>query len=61
MSCYSRYLKYILSEAGIDVTQSNKKQLDQTIHNTVGITYEDCPAIWKKLKQEIVSNEQNKQ
>lgn len=58
MSCYFRHLKDILSEAGIEVTPSNKKQIDQTIHNIVGVTYKDCPATWKRLKQEIVNDKQ---
>lgn len=57
MSCYFRHLKDILAEAGIEVTPSNKKQIDRAIHNIVEVTYKDCPTAWKKLKQEIVGDE----
>lgn len=61
MSCYFRHLKDILNEAGIEVTPSNKKQIDRLIHNILGVTYKDCPATWKRLKQEIIGNEQKQQ
>jgi len=60
MSCYFRHLKDILSEAGIEVTPSNKKQIDQAIHDIVEITYKDCPATWQKLKREIVADKQKR-
>ena len=61
MTCYFRHLKDILNEAGIEVTASNKKQIDRIIHEIAGVTYKDCSATWKRLKQEIVANEQKKQ
>jgi len=61
MSCYFRHLKDILNEAGIEVTPSNRKQIDRIMHNILGVTYKDCPATWKRLKQEIVGNEQKQQ
>ena len=61
MSCYFRHLKDMLSEAGIEVNPSNRKQIDRAIHDIVGITYKDCPATWKKLKQEIIGDEQKRQ
>ena len=61
MSCYFRHLKDILNEAGIEVTPSNRKQIDRIIHNILGVTYKDCPATWKRLKQEIAGNEQKQQ
>jgi len=60
MSCYFRHIKGILDEAGIEVSPSNKKQLDQAIHQIVGIGYKDCPHTWKKLKQEITGDEQKR-
>ena len=58
MSCYFRHLKVIFEQAGVKVTPSNKKQIDQAIHQIVGVTYKDCPQAWKKLKQEIIGDEQ---
>ena len=58
MSCYFRHMKGILDEAGIEVTPSNKKEIDQAFHQIVGVTYRDCPTTWKRLKQELASDEQ---
>ena len=57
MSCYLRHMKDVLSEAGIEVTVANKKQVDQALHRIVGVTYKDCPAAWKALKNEILTDE----
>ena len=43
-----------------NVTSGNKKQVDRAIHDMVGVTYKDCPTTWKKLKQEIVGDEQKR-
>ena len=61
MSCYFRHLKDILDVAGIEVTASNKKELDQAFHQAVGVTYKDCPATWKRLKQELPGDERKRQ
>ena len=60
MSCYFRHLKDILSEAGIEVTPSNNKRIDQAIHAIVEVAYKDCPATWKRLKREILGDEQKR-
>jgi len=60
MSCYFRNLKDVFEEAGIEVTASNKKQVDQAIHRIVDTEYKNCPVTWKKLKQEILSDEQKR-
>lgn len=60
MSCYFRHIKDILNEASIEVTSSNKKQLDQAIHDIVGVPYKDCPTAWRKLKEQIVSDEKKR-
>jgi len=60
MSCYFRHIKNVLDEAGIVVTPSNKKQIDQAIHQMVGVTYKACPAAWKGLKQQIIGDEQKR-
>jgi len=61
MSCYFRHLKDILNEVGIEGTSSNKKEIDQAIHQIVGVDYKDCPAAWKRLKQELSDDEQKRQ
>ncbi len=61
MSCYFRHLKDILNQAGIAVTPANKKQIDQAIHQIVGVNYKDCPATWKALKQQVLSDDRKRQ
>jgi len=61
MSCYFRHLKDILDEAGIKVTPANRKQIDQAIHQIVGVTYKHCPETWKRLKQQLTGDEQKRQ
>ena len=61
MSCYFRHLADILNQAGIQVTPGNKKQIDQAFHQIAGVTYKDCPATWKRLKQEIMADEKKRQ
>lgn len=60
MSCYFRQLKDIFDEAGIEVNASNKKQIDQAIHQIVGTNYKDCPGTGQKLKQQIMTDEQKR-
>ena len=61
MSCYFRHLKDILQEAGIEVTRSNKKEIDRAFHQIVGTIYKDCPTTWRRLKQELADNGQKRQ
>ena len=60
MSCYFRHIKDILNEAGIEVSLSNKKQLDSVIHDIVEVPYKDCPTAWRKLKEQIVGDEKKR-
>ena len=60
MSCYFRHIKNILDEAGIEVVPSNKKEIDQAFHQIVGVTYKDCPTTWKRLKRELIHDEQKR-
>ena len=61
MSCYFRHLKDIFAEAGLEVTSSNRKQVDQAIHQIVGATYKDCLDTWRRIKQGIMADEQKRQ
>ena len=60
MSCYFRHIKGILDEVGIGISPSNKKQVDQAIHDIAGIQYKDCPAAWKSLKRMIAEDDGNR-
>ena len=61
MSCYLRHIKDILDEAGIAITPANRKQIDQTIHQAVGVAYKSCPTTWKKIKEEIKDDKEKRQ
>ena len=50
MSCYFRHMKDIIEEAGIQVTQENKKDLDRILHQLVGVEYKSCSPTWKGIK-----------
>ena len=60
MSCYFRHIKEIMDEAGVEVTPETKKQIDQAIHEAVGVNYKDCPAVWKRLKERLAGDEQER-
>ena len=60
MSCYFRQLKYILAEAGVEVTPGNRKEIDQAIHKVVGVEYKDCPVAWRALKQQMMGDGQKR-
>ena len=61
MSCYLRHMTDIIDEAGIGISRENRKQVDQAIHQIVGVTYKDCPETWKRLKQQLTGDEQKRQ
>ena len=61
MSCYFRHIKDVLSEAGIEVTPANKKQVDRALHDIVGVEYKDCPATWKVLKQHLADKHKKRE
>ncbi len=61
MPCYFRHIKDILVEAGIEVTPDNRKQIDQVIHQIVGVADKECLETWKRLKEQIIGNEQKRQ
>jgi len=60
VSCYLRHIKDILDEAGIAITPANRKQIDQAIHQAVGVAYKSCPTTWKKIKEEIKGDEEKR-
>jgi hypothetical protein len=57
VSCYFRHMKDVLDEAGIVVTPANRKQVDQAVHQAVGVAYKDCPTTWRKVRQDITGDE----
>jgi hypothetical protein len=53
-------MKDIFEEAGIILSPSNKKQIDQAFHQILGVSYKDCSATWKQLKQTMLADEQKR-
>ena len=52
VSCYFRYIKDVLKEAGIVVSPQNKKAIDQAIHQMVNVKYKKCmPDCWGEVKK----------
>jgi len=51
-------MKELFSEAGIKVTDENKKKLDQHIHNLVDVDYKNCSETWKAIKNRIETDEE---
>jgi len=58
VTCYFRHLQEIFKKAGIKVTSENKKELDEIIHNIVGVEYKNCPATWREVKKQMTENEE---
>lgn len=57
MSCYFRYIKDVFAEAGIEVTDKNKKAVDQAIHRMVRVQYKKCmPDCWGEVKKLLQSD-----
>ncbi len=57
VTCYFRHLGEVFKKAGIEVTPTNKKQLDRVIHQIVGTEYKDCPSTWKEVKKRLAKGE----
>ena len=53
MSCYFRHMKDVLEDAGVEVTQENKKEIDRIIHGMVDVEYKNCSPTWKGVKEHI--------
>jgi hypothetical protein len=58
LTCYFRHLRDFFDKAGIKVTKENKKQIDQFIHDIMGVKYKNCPATWKEVKKHIAEDEE---
>jgi hypothetical protein len=57
MTCYFRHLKEVFNEAGIEVTRENRKEVDKAIHEIVGVSYPNCPAAWRQVKNRLAQDE----
>ncbi len=57
MSCYLRHLKNVPGGVGIQITPGNRRQIDRAVHEIIGVSYKDCPATWRRLKEDILNDE----
>lgn len=60
MSCYLHRLKDLLDEAGIEVKAGNRKQIDQAIHQIVGVAYKNCPTAWEQVKERLENEDKRR-
>jgi hypothetical protein len=58
MSCYLRHMKDVLEEAGVEITDRNKKDIDRIIHGMMDVEYKDCSPTWKKVREHITQDPQ---
>ena len=60
MSCHFRHIKDVVEEAGVEITKSNKKDIDRIIHGLVDVEYKNCSQVWKAVKEHIRKDEETK-
>jgi hypothetical protein len=58
MTCYFSHIQHVFKKAGIEVTRENKREIDEVIHNIVGVEYKNCPATWREVKKRIAEDEE---
>jgi len=52
-------MKPIFNKIGLEVTKDNKKEIDRTIHDIVGVEYKNCSATWREVKKMISEDEES--
>ena len=55
MSCYLKRLDDVVAAAGVKLTPENRKEVDRTIKDLLGLDY--CPDVWKDVKGRIAEDE----
>lgn len=62
MGCW-KWFNNVLKEAEIEVTDDNREEIEEVIHQYIGeqSRYGRCSADWRKARKEVQSNEQMKQ
>ena len=58
MTCYFRHIKKIFLEAGVEVTDGNKREIDRVIHNIIGVDYKNCSDTWREVRKRIAEDEE---
>jgi hypothetical protein len=61
MTCW-KWFGSVLKEAGVEVNDSNKEEIDAVIHKYIGAqsSYGHCSADWRKARREIEADEKMK-
>jgi hypothetical protein len=55
MSCYLRHLDDVVAAAGVKLGPENRKDVDRTIKELLGLTV--CPDVWKEVKNRLAVDE----
>jgi hypothetical protein len=55
MSCYLRHLDDVVTAAGVKLTPENRKEVDRTIKDLLGL--DNCPDVWKEVKKRLAADE----
>ena len=56
LTCYFRHMKNIFEEMGVEISADTKRDVDQQIHNLLGIEYKNCSSTWKEVKSKLADN-----
>jgi hypothetical protein len=51
-------MKDVLKEAGVEIIQEDKKEIDRIIHRLVEVDYKNCSPAWKALKEHIKGDDE---
>ena len=55
MSCYLRRLDDVVKAAGVKLGPENRKEVDRTIKELLGLSY--CPDVWIEVKKRLAVDE----
>jgi hypothetical protein len=55
MSCYLRHLDDVVAAAGVKLGPENRKEVDGTIKDLLGLSY--CPDVWIEVKKRLAADE----
>lgn len=61
MSCYTRHLGSLLTEAKIPDTKETRKRVDGFLREILGRGEAGCPQVWKEVKSRLASPGQRKE
>lgn len=57
MTCYFRQIQPIFKKIGIEVNNTNKREIDKVIHELAGIPYKNCSATWREVKKRLADDD----